>query len=163
VAGVLADKQAAMRSRHKRSTRTRKRTAKAAAPAQSNRKVEAVADNATTSRFAATLVDSTRYVFTFGMHKGQTLAFVLATSPAYLVWAHLNVEFFKLSPRLQDLVQAFLEQQAYESKMEKNLLAKSAAVQPERASYYTSPDDYDDEEEREQADYYGIGGWGDNA
>lgn len=37
---------------------------------------------------------------TFGKHKGKTLTQVMVIDPSYLLWAHENVDFFKLDDRL---------------------------------------------------------------
>jgi hypothetical protein len=42
------------------------------------------------------------YVLTFGKYKGESLDDILETNPQYLVWLHLNSEFFELSSELLD-------------------------------------------------------------
>lgn len=37
---------------------------------------------------------------TFGKYKGYTVEWVLYENPEYLVWAHKNVNFFKLQPKV---------------------------------------------------------------
>lgn len=39
-------------------------------------------------------------VFTFGKYRGRTYDAVLRENPAYLIWAHENVEWFVLSESL---------------------------------------------------------------
>jgi hypothetical protein len=42
---------------------------------------------------------------TFGKYKGQPVADVIQQNPRYALWAHRNVEFFKLSAsQIQDCV-----------------------------------------------------------
>lgn len=42
---------------------------------------------------------------TFGKYKGKPVADVIAKNPRCALWAHRNVEFFKLSPsEIQDCV-----------------------------------------------------------
>jgi broad specificity phosphatase PhoE len=36
----------------------------------------------------------------FGGYKGETIEDVMGKDPAWLVWAHENIEFFKLPPEL---------------------------------------------------------------
>lgn len=44
-------------------------------------------------------------IMTFGKYKGKMVADVIAQNPRYALWAHKNVEFFKLSPsQIQDCV-----------------------------------------------------------
>lgn len=45
-------------------------------------------------------IDSGQAALTFGKYKGQQIIRVAARNAAYLLWAHENVSFFKLSPRL---------------------------------------------------------------
>lgn len=39
---------------------------------------------------------------TFGKHRDHTIQYVLENDPAYIVWAHRNVSFFKVS---QDILE----------------------------------------------------------
>lgn len=40
----------------------------------------------------------------FGKHKGQTITEVMKDNASYLLWAHENVDFFKLDERLLKIV-----------------------------------------------------------
>lgn len=43
---------------------------------------------------------TTENKITFGKYNGYTIEYVLYENPEYLVWAHENVKFFKLEPKI---------------------------------------------------------------
>ena len=54
------------------------------------------------------------HIMTFGKHKGKTVAELMDEAPGWLVWAHENVEFFKLPPELIRQARLFLYAQGEE-------------------------------------------------
>lgn len=46
---------------------------------------------------------------TFGKYKGKTVADVLIEDPSYLVWAHNNVDFFKVSTELLQIARSTIK------------------------------------------------------
>lgn len=52
----------------------------------------------------STPISSEDTKITFGKHKGKTITEVLKEAPSYLLWAHMNVDFFKLDNRLLKIV-----------------------------------------------------------
>ena len=58
------------------------------------------------------IIDDLQYVMTFGRYKGKPLAYVMTNNASYALWAHQNVESFKLSPRLLRLAEGCASSQA---------------------------------------------------
>ena len=50
---------------------------------------------------------------TFGKYKGKTVADVLVEDPSYIVWAHENVDFFKVSTEIYQIAVVAKEDQEW--------------------------------------------------
>jgi hypothetical protein len=57
-------------------------------------------------------ITDTKQVITFGKHKGKRIEQVLAYDPRWLIWAHDNVAFFKLSKDLHEIAMIARDQEA---------------------------------------------------
>jgi len=54
-------------------------------------------------------ITNSNYVLTFGQYKGKTLGELLRIAPAYIIWAHNNVECIDVGDALLDAAQYFAD------------------------------------------------------